>query len=386
MRKKLFVLVVCIVQILSGCTQEAPAERTEIKEEIDQEELQLEVSAVKYNICNSEVEIAEIYFNDEEDMKCSENNNYREPILERIEMISEKEKYSGGFFDFEPEITLVSDTGVKYALSSAAPHASQDLTKNYYYIKVVGSGNPDLTYYYEADEDVALLRELMRSAIEYEHTKGSKKEATGVVVNIREDFRGKVCGIQSPESGYQIVIVDDFDGVIIGDTVEYNISGRIKDGKMQSEYVGTIQNVTRNDISKSSEEVVTTYPFEYHIMNFELENDNFRKDGFDVICDREDFEFELQMIDEKLPLTEIKNLSRKYNMQFFEEHILLYCGLRVTDVEVTAAANINWAVDDNYVFVKEKTDEVVPEGECYLLWVEIEKEKWNDRWLDLYLY
>ena len=77
-----------------------------------------------------------------------------------------------------------------------------------------------------------------------------------------------------------------------------------------------------------------------------------------------------------------------YTIEFFESNILLYCGLKSTEVEVKAATQ---PMDEdmfynNVISVKELTQEQIPEDEEYILVVSIPKDEWNGKTFDLYLY
>ena len=90
--------------------------------------------------------------------------------------------------------------------------------------------------------------------------------------------------------------------------------------------------------------------------------------------------------DDDVPQNVIEELKKQYNEAFFENNMLAFCGIEVTDVEVTAVGQSELFPFGNNIYVRKKTSETIPTGTHKLLFVEISKEKWNDTCYNLYLY
>ena len=85
-------------------------------------------------------------------------------------------------------------------------------------------------------------------------------------------------------------------------------------------------------------------------------------------------------------LVNMEALFYKYNEEFFEDHFLLHYGMRVTEAEVTAVAQREWLGGGNYVYIKELTDEEVPDTEHRIIWIEVEKDRWDECGFYPYVY
>ena len=53
---------------------------------------------------------------------------------------------------------------------------------------------------------------------------------------------------------------------------------------------------------------------------------------------------------------------------------------------VTAVVQQEWLGGDNYVYIKKLTDEEVPDTELKIIWIEVEKDRWDECGFDPYVY
>lgn len=341
-----------------------------------------------YNICNREVEVEQIYFNDAKGLICSESNPYLEQLLSQIEFVSQEETIDFTQFEFDPEITLVASEDITFELSgSVTHHMYSDEYDTSYYIRVIHDGEIEDVYHYAWDEDVIQLRQFMMDALDYEYSAGIVTNEKGVITFVKEENGVKICGIESTEYGYQRVAVEDYDGVIVGDTVEYTILEKAEDIPF-ADCVGEIRNLTNNNVAATSEEYVSTLSFAYNVVTFEIEpgQKEFRLGTDSVEYDKEEFDFLLDLNSDEIPADVIQDLKDKYDEDFFENHILLPYELKTTDVEVTAVTQPKWLDGRNTAYVKQTTKEPVPEGNGGILFVEISREGWNEKNIYVYLY
>lgn len=372
MKKVIIVFVCSLLCILCACSGKENAE--------------------KYNICNKKIRIADMYFNNAESLNCSEDNPYREQILSKIEFISQKETREPTEFDFEPEITLIAANGFVFELSDSVtaysyPDAEGAEAENQddeaYYIRMIRNDETQ-TFYFERDDDVIELGRLVNDAVSYEYD--NLGTITGVIRHINEE--DKCCYIVSSEYGDLYVAANDFDNAIVGDTVEVSLHEKTESADISADCEGTIQNLTNNDITATSGEYLTTLEFSYDILSYEgdFENNMFRTDRFELEYDKEDFDFLMELCEDCLPADVIQHLKEKYDSSFFENNILLYCGLDVPDVEVTAVAQTNWAGGGNMIYVRQNSNQEAPSLQYYILWVEVSKKDWNENDFSLYLF
>ena len=94
----------------------------------------------------------------------------------------------------------------------------------------------------------------------------------------------------------------------------------------------------------------------------------------------------MSLNDDRLPGNILRELDQKYDEEFFEDHFLLHYGMRVTEAEVTAVVQQEWLGGDNYVYIKKLTDEEVPDTELKIIWIEVEKDRWDECGFDPYVY
>ena len=142
----------------------------------------LQVKNKKYEICDRKVKVEELYFNDEKEFRCSTDNPYREDILLQVERIAEKEEIEPTEYEAAPELTIVASGEYTFELSSgvtayAYPAVEGGTYENRdrasYYIRVLKKGKQNDIRYFEVDEDVVRLRELMNEAIQFEYENAS---------------------------------------------------------------------------------------------------------------------------------------------------------------------------------------------------------------------
>lgn len=374
MKKSIFwVCLVCFV--LCGCS---------VKE-----------SSKKYKICNYNVKIEEIYFNDAVGLQCSEANPYREQLLSQIELISSEESIDATEFEHEPEITLVTSKGITFELSSGVTHypvvegmEHENQDKYSYYIRILRNGERDGTHHYEWDEDVINLRQLMFDAMNYEYSTGIVTNAKGVITYLEDYGAYKTCGIESTEYGYQRVAVSDYDGVIVGDTVEFTILKEADESIPHAEYEGEIHNLTHNDVAATSEEYVTALPFTYNILSFELDpnKEKYVTGSSELGYEKELFDFVLDLYRDWMPSDVIQDIKDKYNEEFFEEYVLLYYVVDTENAQVTAVTQPKWIGGRNTVYVKENAEGAASDGKCHMIWVEIPRGEWNEQDFQVYVY
>ena len=369
-KKIFFIMLICV--LLCGCT---PTE--------------------KYKIEGALVNVQEIYFDNIETNKCSQDSPYYTQILEQTEYISGQEPVQPEMYVFvhDPDITLVATNDIIYEIGSAVPEAesspdggggSEDTYREFLYIRKLKAGQSvDFTYYDRNEEAVELFR-MQVEAIGYEFTSGAISEATGVVIGIYEEKDGISCVIDSTEYGWIHIYVTDTDNVIIGDMVMFDITSVDED----RDYHGTVDNLTDNDVAQAAEEYVTSLPFEYYIMTVPKEPEMNDVSAWRVSTDddKEYFDFVLSLYDDRLPGSVLRELDQKYDEAFFEDHFLLHYSLNVTEAEITAVVQREWLGGGNYVYIKELTDEEVPDTEHRIVWIEVEKDSWNGYEFDPYVY
>ena len=362
LKKIVFVSIVCF--LLCGCT-----------------------SSEKYQIGNANVNVQSIYFNDTETLVCSQSNPNYALILEQIEMISQQNSVipEMGVFVHEPDITLVCDNGVTFELSWASSDAiieyiegdeTRETYTSFYYIRRLEDGVQKSFSYYEETDAVGTLCQLKADAISHEYTSGTIAMVTGVVINTFSRDKYTECVIDSVEYDRIWLYVEDADGVIAGDTVSYEVTSVDSD---TGRYYGTVDNLTDNDVTQTSADYITSLPFEYSIMTVPKEPEmlDVSRGRVETEDDAEYFDFILSLYDDRLPSEVLQELDEKYDETFFQDHFLLYYGMGVTEVEVTAVVQQEWLGGDNEVYIKELTDESVPENEHRIIWIEVPREGWN---------
>ena len=351
---------------------------------------------VKYKIEGANVNVQSIYFKDIETLVCSKDSPYFTQILEQIEDISGQRPVNPEMHVFvhDPDITLVATNDVTYEIGSAVPDLgpvpdgdgySGDTYQEFIYIRKLKAGNAVNFTYYDRDEEAIELFRLQDEAIGYEFTSGAISDATGVVIGIHEEKKGTRCVVDSTEYGRLHIYVEDADNVIEGDMVKFNITSVDED----RDYYGIIENLTDNDVTQTKEEYLTSLNFEYYIMTVPKDPEmNDVSQGRISMVDKteEDLDFTLSLYDDRLPGNILRELDQKYDEEFFEDHFLLHYGMRVTEAEVTAVAQREWLGGGNYVYIKELTDEEVPDTEHRIIWIEVEKDRWDECGFDPYVY
>lgn len=352
--------------------------------------------AVKYKIEGANVNVQSIYFKDIETLVCSKDSPYFTQILEQIEDISGQRPVNPEMHVFvhDPDITLVATNDVTYEIGSAVPDLgpvpdgdgySGDTYQEFIYIRKLKAGNAVNFTYYDGDEEAIELFRLQDEAIGYEFTSGAISDATGVVIGIHEEKKGTRCVVDSTEYGRLHIYVEDADNVIEGDMVKFNITSVDED----RDYYGIIENLTDNDVTQTKEEYLTSLNFEYYIMTVPKDPEmNDVSQGRISMVDKteEDLDFTLSLNDDSLPGNILRELDQKYDEEFFEDHFLLHYGMRVTEAEVTAVVQQEWLGGDNYVYIKKLTDEEVPDTELKIIWIEVEKDRWDECGFYPYVY
>ncbi len=352
----------------------------------------------KYHIANNMVAIDNIYFNNAEGLACNEDNPYREQLLLELESLCQKKTRTPTEFEHEPEITIIASDGTIYEMSAGATHYEypeamdseyENKDESSYYIRVKKDNQPETIEYYEWDDAIP-LRKVMFDAIYYAYQQIGNMQ--GIVTGIyegydknNESFR---CAIETFQYGYILAEVDTLDNAIVGDTVELILYNEDREN-ISADCRGTIRNITQNNITKTSSERITQQSFNYNIVTFDSLADpsQFDKQRIELIMEYDDLIFQTTFWEDgDVPQNVIKELKKQYNEDFFENNMLAFCGIEVTDVEVTAVAQSELFPFGNNIYVRKKTSETVPTGTHKLLFVEISKEKWNDTCYNLYLY
>lgn len=385
MKKSLTVL--CLFSLLlCGCS----ANTSETESKTKQQEKKR-----KYEICGEKVKVREIYFDDEEDFRCSADNPCWDDILVQVEQISEKEEIQPTEFEHDPELTVVASEDFIFELSSGVTSYAypaveggsyENRDRASYYIRVLKKGKEKDTYHFEMDEDVVRLRELVQNAIQFEYEKTSEDGVEAVVVSVADDLNGKRCTVRSKEFGSLTLFVEDLDHVIVGDTVRYKLLEDFDSVSATAEIV----NLTKNDLSVSAQKEFQVLPYSYEVLSYEMTRDGIplRADRLELEYTYNDWHFILGLLDEELPLDVYSELLETYNVDFFEENIVMYCGLASPEVEVVAV--VQPLDEENYyenvVSVKKLKDKAESEGEGHMLVIAVPKEEWNGKSFDLYLY
>ncbi|MCM1499105.1 MAG: hypothetical protein NC124_11635 [Clostridium sp.] len=367
MQKKIIIFFwCCFLCVLCGCSVQGSG---------------IKVGGHKYKI-------EEIYFNNAKGLICHEDNPYRESILADIELVSQKETRKPTEFDFEPELTLITSTGdicemsfsvtaYEYPDEEGVEYENRD--ESAYYIKIL-RGEKSETLYYEIDEDVTRLRKNISSAVSYEYSR------LGTFTGVIRCIGSGVIEVVSSEYGNLIVKTEDFDGAIVGDTVEVELVEKPDGKKMTAGCAGVVHNLTRNDVAATSEIYLTALPFQYDILSYLGEPDVFLINQLDVAASKEEFDFLLELGGADLPEEVTEHLRSAYDDDFFAENILLYCGLDSMDAEVTAVVQTKWGEDRNIVYVRKGEGSENPVGEVSFLCIEVPLADWNGKIFELYLF
>ena len=385
MKKEL--IVFCLFSLLlCGCS--ANASETTGKSE-------KQTNRKKYEICDQKVKVREIYFNDEKEFRCSADNPYRDEILLQVELISEKEEIEPTEYEHDPELTVVASEDYTFELSSgvtayAYPAVEGGTYENRdrasYYIRVLKKGKQKEIRYFEMDEDVVRLRELMNEAIQFEYENVSEDGVEAVVVSVADDLNGKRCTLKSKKFGSLTLFVEDLDHVIMGDTVRYKLLGDDEFGRATAEIV----NLTKNDLSASEQKEFQILSYSSEVISFQKQREGktFRTDRFELEYTYNGWHFILGLLRDSLPLDVYSELLEKYNIEFFEENIIMYCGLEYPEVQIAAVVQPldEDAYYDNEVSVRKLTDETLGEDEERILLISVPKSEWNGKSFDLYLY
>lgn len=342
------------------------------------------------------VNVQEIYFDNIETLICSQSNPNYDLILEQVEAILKQNSVTPtiGVFEHEPEITLVCENGVVYEITRAISDANityigGDETEETYIsfccIRKMEDGEKTFFAYYEQTKAVETLFGLKADAIAYEYTSGTINSVIGVVVGINLKGNYTEYVIDSTEYGRVWLTVDDTDCAIVGDTVSYEVTSVDSDSGW---YYGTIDNLTENDVTQTTAEYITVFDYEYSIMVVPKEPEmlDVAMGRVETEDDAEYFDFILSLYDDRLPENVIQELDEKYDETFFQEHILLYYGMEVKDVEVTAVVWQKWIGGENEVYIKELTGVKVPENEHRILLIEVPREDWNGHDFSGYVY
>lgn len=385
--KKLIILLGFLCLLLSGCSQ--------TKQDSVQETKTSEKSK-KYEICGERVKVQDIYFKNEKGFICSDENPYLDELLTQVELISKKEQVEPIEYEFDPEITLVcnkeitfeiSDGTTAYAYPAVEGMEYENRDEWAYYIRVLKDEKFENIFYFEVDEDVQQLRKLIQEAIQFEYENAPKEGIEAVVVSARNDSISKYCWVRSEEYGEITLYAEDFDHIIVGDTVRYRL---LDESESNGNFNAEIENISQNDLSASKQSYIQVLPYSYEVISYKKKTDSgaFRTDRLELESNYNDWHFLLGLISDEIPMDIYRELLDKYNVEFFEKNILMYCGLKSTEVEVTAATQ---PMDEdtyyhNVISVKELTQEQVPKDQEYMLVVAIPRDEWNGRTFDLYLY
>lgn len=344
-------------------------------------------STEKYKIGNASVNVQGIYFDDTETLVCNLDNPYYTQILEEIETFSGQKPAPPdmGVFVHDPDVTIIASNDYVYEIGVAISDPIIEYTNGdettetyftYYYVRQLKSGVKQSFTYYECGEDGVPLLGIKADAIAYEYTSDKIGTVQGVVIGIFEKSNYTECVIDSPEYDRIWLYVEDSDYVIVGDTVQYTVTSIDEDN---GRYYGTIENMTNNDMSQTSDEYITDLSFEYYIMTVPREPDMLDVSRTQVSTEtsKEDFDFTLSLYEDRLPKEVLHELKLKYDEAFFEDHFLLYYGMEVTDVEITAVVQQNWLGGENEVYIKRLTDEEVSQEEHRIVWIEVSRDEWN---------
>lgn len=385
--KKLIILLGFLCLLLSGCGQ---------TEQDSVQETKTLSKSKKYEICGEKVKVQEIYFKNEKGFQCSDENPYLDELLTQVELISKKEQVEPIEYEFDPEITLVCNKGLMFELSDgtttyAYPAVEgmeyENKDKWAYYIRVLKDEKFEKIFYFEVDEDVQQLRQLIQEAIQFEYDNAPKEGIEAVVVSARNDSISKYCAVRSEEYGEITLFAEDFDHIIVGDTVRYRL---LDESESNGNINAEIENLTQNDLSASKQSYIKVLPYSYEVISYKKKTDSrtFRTDRLELEYDYNDWHFVLGLISDEIPMDIYQELWDKYDVDFFEKNILMYCGLKSTEVEVTAATQ---PTDEdtyypNVISVKELTQEQIPKDQEYMLVVTIPRDEWNGDSFDLYLY
>ena len=193
--------------------------------------------------------------------------------------------------------------------------------------------------------------------------------------------------VRSEEYGLVTLNPENLDHIIVGDTIRYRLLDESESG---GKYNAELENLTQNDLSASKQSYIKILPYSYEVIPYKKKTDKstFRTDRLELEYDYNDWHFVLGLINDEIPMNIYKELLEKYDVEFFEKNILMYCGLKSTGVEVTAATQPmeKDMYYSNVISVKELTQEQIPEDEEYILVVSIPKDEWNGKTFDLYLY
>ena len=240
--------------------------------------------------------------------------------------------------------------------------------------------------YFEMDEAVVRLRELMNEAIQFEYENASEDGVEAVVVSVADDLNGKRCTVKSKEFGSLTLFVEDLDHVIMGDTVRYKLLEDDEFGRATAEIV----NLTKNDLSASEQKEFQVLSYSSEIISFQKQREGktFRTDRFELEYTYNGWHFILGLLSDSLPSEVYSELLEKYNIEFFEENIIMYCGLDYPEVQIAAVVQPldEESYYDNEVSVKKLTDETLGEDEERILLISVPKSEWNGKSFDLYLY
>lgn len=352
-------------------------------------------SGDKYKIGSVPVNVQEIYFDDTETLVCSQDSPYYTQILEEIEYFSGQKSVvpDMGVFVHDPDVTIVADNGDIYEIGVAISDAIIEYTHgdettetyySFYYVRRVENGKKKSFKYYEHEEEGLMLLGIKADAIAYEYTSGAIGTVQGVVIGIfqKENYTEYV--IDSEEYSRVWINSEDAEVAIEGDMVKYTVTSVDDNGN----YYGTIENLTGNDMSQISDDYITNLSFEYYIMTVPREPDMLDVSRTKVSTEKtkEHFDFTLSLYEDRLPNEVLRDLKTKYNEAFFEEHFLLYYGMDVTNVEITAVVQQEWVGGENEVYIKELTDEEVLENEHRIVWIEVSRDGWNGYDFSAYRY
>lgn len=384
MIKRIIWIFLALSLIFSGCGQDGQnsSEKAQIKNK-------------KYEICSKKVRVQEIYFKNEKGFQCSDENPYWDELLSQIELVSGKEQVESVEYEADPEITVVTSKGLTFELSDgvtsyAYPEVEgieyENKDRAAYYIRVLKEEKIRDIFYFDVDEDVYRLRELMQKAMQYEYDKAPAEGIEAVVVRARNDSISKFCAVRSENYGEITLFPEDLDHIIVGDTIRYKL---LDEAENTGNINAKIENLTQNDLSASTQSYIKVLPFSYEVLHYKTADiGTFRTDRTELESTYNDWHFILDLLSDKLPVDVYQQLLEKYNADFFENHVIVYCGLQSANVEVTGATQAmeEDAYYPNVISVKELSREAVTDDEEYLLVVAIPKEEWNGNSFDLYLY
>lgn len=381
MIKRAILLLAVLSLMLAGCGWDS-SEESQIKNK-------------KYKICNRKVKVQEIYFNNEKGFRCSADNPYWDELLTQIQLVSGKEQVEPTSYEADPEITVVTSEGLTFELSDGTTsyaypavvgYNHEDKIRKAYYIRELSEGKTESIFYFDVDEDVHYLRELMQRAQMFEYDKAPAEGIEAVVVRAQNDNISRNCMVRSESYGEITLFPEDLDHIIVGDTVRYKL---LDETESTGSINAKIENLTQNDLSASEQSYIKALSYNYEVLHYKKTGIGALRTGrLELESTYNDWHFILDLLSDKLPTDVYQQLLEKYNADFFENHIILYCGLRKTKVEVIAATQA--ADEDTYypnvISVKELTQQQVPQDEEYMLLVAVPKEEWNGNSFDLYLY